>query len=102
MLFLIFLFLVLSNLVYANGKILKSGFITKSANINESMDIEDPKNKIIIIYNHGQNTNDEAKKNECIWVNQIINKASLVDKEINGKKLWFIIFAQMILLEICQ
>ena len=26
------------------------------------MDIEDPKNKIIIIYNHGQNTNDEAKK----------------------------------------
>ena len=100
MLFLIFLFLVLSNLVYANGKILKSGFITKSANINESMNIEDPKNKIIIIYNHGQNTNDEAKKNECIWVNQIINKASLVDKEINGKKI--IIFVQMILLEICQ
>ena len=46
MLFLIFLFLVLSNLVYANGKILKSGFITKSANINESMDIEDPKIKL--------------------------------------------------------
>ena len=84
---LILIFLTISNIVYANGKILKSGFITKSASVKEGMNIDDPKNKIIIIYNHGQNTNDEAKKNECIWVNQIINKASLVDKEINGKKI---------------
>ena len=86
-LFLISLFLIISNFAYANGKILKSGFFTKSASVEEGMDVKDPKNKIIIIYNHGQNTNDEAKKNECIWVNQIINKASLVDKEINGKKI---------------
>ena len=51
------------------------------------MDVKDPKNKIIIIYNHGQNSNDKAHKNECIWVNQIRNQASLVDKEINGKKI---------------
>ena len=51
------------------------------------MNIDDPKNKIIIIYNHGQNTNDTAKTNECIWVNQIRNQASLVDEEINGKKI---------------
>ena len=44
------------------------------------MNIDDPKNKIIIIYNHGQNSNDKAK-NECIWVNQIRNQASLVDQE---------------------
>ena len=73
--------------VFANGKILKSGFITKSASVNEGINIEDPKNKIIIIYNHGQNKNDKAIKNECIWVSQIRNQASLVDVEINGKKI---------------
>ena len=73
--------------VFANGKILKSGFITKSASVNESIEIKDPKNKIIIIYNHGQNKNDGALKNECIWVSQIRNQASLVDVEINNKKI---------------
>ena len=86
-LLLILIFLAVSNTVYANGKILKSGFITKSASVEENMNIDDPKNKIIIIYNHGQNSNDKAHKNECIWVNQIRNQASLVDKEINGKKI---------------
>ena len=84
---LILLFLLIANNVYANGKILKSGFITKSASVKEGLDIKDPKNKIIIIYNHGQNRNDKAIKKECIWVNQIRNQASLVDKEINGKKI---------------
>ena len=86
-LLLILIFLIVSNTVYANGKILKSGFITKSASVKEGMNIDDPKNKIIIVYNHGQNSNDKAHKNECIWVNQIRNQASLVDKEINGKKI---------------
>mgnify|MGYP003325411594 FL=1 len=86
-LLLILIFLTASNTVYANGKILKSGFITKSASVIEGMNINDPKNKIIIIYNHGQNSNDKAHKNQCIWVNQIRNQASLVDKEINGKKI---------------
>ena len=86
-LLLILIFLAISNTVYANGKILKSGFITKSASVKEGMNIDDPKNKIIIIYNHGQNSNDKAHKNECIWVNQIRNQASLVNKEINGKKI---------------
>ena len=86
-LLLILIFLAISNTVYANGKILKSGFITKSASVKEGMNIDDPKNKIIIIYNHGQNSNDKAHKSECIWVNQIRNQASLVDKEINGKKI---------------
>ena len=63
---LILLFLLIANNVYANGKILKSGFITKSASIKEGMDIKDPKNKILIIYNHGQNRNDKAIKGECV------------------------------------
>ena len=86
-LLLIIIFLAVSNNVYANGKILKSGFITKSSSVKEGMDIKDPKNKIIIIYNHGQNSNDTVKTNECIWVNQIRNQASLVDEEIKGKKI---------------
>ena len=86
-LLLILLFLLITNNVYANGKILKSGFITKSASVKEGMDIIDPKNKIIIIYNHGQNRNDKAIKSECVWINQIMNQASLVDEEINGKKI---------------
>ena len=86
-LLLILIFLAISNTVYANGKILKSGFITKSASVKEGMNIDDPKNKIIIIYNHGQNRNDKAIKSECVWINQIINQASLVDEEINGKKI---------------
>ena len=86
-LLLILIFLTVPNTVYANGKILKSGFITKSASVKEGMNIDDPINKIVIIYNHGQNSNDKAHKNECIWVNQIRNQASLVDKEINGKKI---------------
>ncbi len=84
---LILIFFTVSNKVYANGKILKSGFITKSASVEEGMDVKDPKNKIIIIYNHGQNKNDKAIKNECIWVNQIKNQVSLVDVGINGKKI---------------
>ena len=86
-LFLILIFLTVSNTVYANGKILKSGFIDKSSSVEEGMDVKNPKNKIIIIYNHGQNKNDKAIKNECIWVSQIRNQASLVDVEINGKKI---------------
>ena len=86
-LFLIVLFLIISNYAHANGKILKSGFITKSASVEEGMNVNDPKNKIIIIYNHGQNRNDKAIKKECIWINQIMNQASLVDEEINGKKI---------------
>ena len=46
--FFIFIFLLISNNVYAT-KILKSGFITKSAKVKEGFVVEDPKNKIIII-----------------------------------------------------
>ena len=60
--------LIFSGSVYANGKILKSGFITKSASVKEGMQVKDPKNKIIIIYNHGQNRNDKAIKLSLIHI----------------------------------
>ena len=64
--FLILLFLIISNYAYANDKILKSGFITKSASVEEGMDVKDPTNKIIIIYNHGQTNNDKAIKTNLV------------------------------------
>ena len=84
--FLILIFLLISNNVYAN-KILKSGFINKSAKVKEGFVVEDPKNKIIIIYNHGQDTNDTVEKSECAWAMDLKNHASLVDEEINGKRI---------------
>ena len=36
--------MIISNNVYANGKILKSGFISKSASVKEVINIKDPKN----------------------------------------------------------
>jgi len=49
------------------------------------MNIKDPKNKIIIIYNHGQDENDTSPN--CTWVSMLRNHASLIDQEVNGKKI---------------
>ena len=57
-LFLIVLFFIISTYAYANGKILKSGFFTKSASVEEGMDVKDTKNKIIALakkYNYVPN-----------------------------------------------
>ena len=43
--FLILIFLLISSTVHAN-KILKSGFITKSAKVKEGFVVEDPKIKL--------------------------------------------------------
>ena len=64
----------------------KSGFIDPKVKIIKSEEINDPKNKIIIIYNHGQDSLDR-KGNGCTWIGSLRNKASLVDNEINGKKI---------------
>ena len=38
----------------------KSGFLTNpiSTNVNETFEVNDTKNKIILIFNHGQTSND--------------------------------------------
>ena len=66
--------MILCSSVYAD-KILKSGYLipTKkwadTININETFKISDPKNKIIVIYNHGSDSMDHKTKN-CAFVNQ--------------------------------
>ena len=47
----ILIFLTVSNTVYANGKILKSGFLSGEWELNTDFKVKDPKNKILIIYN---------------------------------------------------
>ena len=84
--FLIFTFILFSTLVYAgDDKIRESGFINKKARLIKSFEIKDPKNKIILIYNHGQDENDTVK--QCTWVSMLRNHASLIDQEVNGKQI---------------
>ena len=84
---LIFTFILFSTLAYAGpyDKINESGFINKEVRLIKNFEIKDPKNKIILIYNHGQDENDIAKN--CTWVSNLRNHASLIDQEVNGKKI---------------
>ena len=82
---LILTLILFSTLVYAGDEINKSGFINKNVRLIEGFEINEPKNKIILIYNHGQNENDTVK--QCTWVSSLRNHASLIDQEVNGKKI---------------
>jgi predicted esterase len=84
---LIFTFILFSTLTHAGpyDKINESGFINKEVRLIKNFEIKDPKNKIILIYNHGQDENDIAIN--CTWVSMLRNHASLIDQEVNGKKI---------------
>ena len=85
----IIIFSILINPLYAGPKekVKKSGFISKKNihPIKNDFNIDDPKNKIILIYNHGQNRNDFVTR--CAWVSILSNHAYLIDQEVNGKKI---------------
>ncbi len=86
---LVTIFSILLTPLYAgpNDKVTKSGFISKKNihPVKNDFNIDDPKNKIIVIYNHGQNKNDFVSG--CSWVSMLRNHASLIDQEVNGKKI---------------
>ena len=84
---IIYMLSILSVLA-GSDSIKKSGFLTNpiSTSINETFEVNDPKNKIIIIFNHGQTSND-SKKSECTWIGNARNIASLVGEEVKGKKI---------------
>ena len=67
-------------------KILKSGFLTGEWDLNTSFKVSDPSNKILIIFNHGQEDHDKPSK-DCVWKNGIRNFALLSGKKINDKEL---------------
>jgi len=66
-------------------KLLKSGFLSGEWKLNTNFEVKDPKNKILIIYNHGQDDHDKASKN-CVWKNNIRNIASLSGKKVKDKE----------------
>ena len=84
---LVTIFSILLTPLYAGpaDKIKSSGFINKNVRLVKGFEINDPKNKIIVIYNHGQNKNDFVSG--CSWVSMLRNHASLIDQEVNGKKI---------------
>ena len=86
------IFIILSVFIFTTSSaisdghdIKKDGFLSKNFKINELSTIQDPENKIILINNHGQN-NLDGKQKGCTSIDQIRNRVSLVDEEINGKK----------------
>ena len=66
-------------------KLLKSGFLSGEWKLNTDFEVKDPKNKILIIYNHGQDDHDKPSK-DCVWGNNIRNFASLSGKKVKDKE----------------
>jgi hypothetical protein len=81
--FLIFLSLITTP---SNAdKLLKNGFLDGHMNYAKDQNINDPKSKIVIIYNHGQSSHD-GPSNDCVWKNGIRNFSSLVGEKIKDKE----------------
>ena len=81
-LLIIFLF---SNPLHAD-KLLKSGFLSGEWKLDTNFEVKDPKNKILVIFNHGQDDHDKPSKN-CVWKNGIRNIASLSGEKTKGKEI---------------
>ena len=86
-LLIIFLF---SSPLHAD-KLLKSGFLSGEWKLNTDFEVKDPKNKILIIYNHGQDDHDKPSK-DCVWKNNIRNFASLSGKKVKDKEVLVYLF----------
>ena len=98
---IIMLSLILSSSVYANSKesIKKDGFVIPTIKwkdkikIDESFEVSNPKDKIIIIYNHGSDGAD-VKLNDCFWRSELRNWAQLAGDKINDKEIMVYIHCQ--------
>ena len=81
-----FLALIILSLILAigvansNESIKKDGFLIPTnkwkdkIKINENFKVNNPEDKIIIIYNHGSDGNDVKSKN-CFWIRELRNWA---------------------------
>ena len=90
---LIILSLILgSSVASSNESIKKDGFVIPTnkwkdkIKIDENFEVSNPKDKIIIIYNHGENGRD-VKSKDCFWKSELRNWAQLAGDKINGKEL---------------
>ena len=83
--FIAFILLSLAPPVYAD-KILSDGFLSGEWKLDKNFKVNNPKEKIILIYNHGSRENDKPSKN-CQWKNNVRNFASLSGKKVNEKEI---------------
>ena len=74
-------------------KITKDGFLTSKAGYLKDQNINNPENKIILIYNHGQKSHD-GPSSDCAWKSGMQNISSLVGKKIN--ECWFSYFQKIL------
>ena len=88
---LVLVLLLFSSTAFA-ASINKSGFVDKKLKVNKKLQVSDPSNKIIIIYNHGSNETDRKTK-FCFWgKDPVKNMASLVGDKVNGKEIMVYLF----------
>ena len=80
----IFLIIIFFNTGVLADKMTKSGFLTNKVNYSKDEKINDPHNKILVIYNHGQSTHD-GPSSDCAWKLVINNISSLLGKKIKYK-----------------
>ena len=89
------LFLLISILLFCTNvladKMTKSGFLTNKVTYSKEQKINDPQNKILLIYNHGQSTHD-GPSGDCAWKGGMNNISSLVGKKIKGKEISVYLF----------
>ena len=89
------IFLLLSILLFCTNvladKMTKDGFLSNKNGYAKDQKIKDPENKILLIYNHGQNSHD-GPSNDCVWKGGMKNMASLVGKKIKEKEVLVYIF----------
>ena len=83
--FIVIILICLTSSAYAD-KLLKNGFLNNKMSYAKDQNINDPTNKIILIYNHGQRTHDGGSS-DCLWKNGAANMSSMVGEKINGKEL---------------
>ena len=98
---IIVLCLILTSNVYANPKesIKKDGFVIPTnkwkdkIRIDENFEVKNPKDKIIIIYNHGSEFSD-VQLYDCFSREELRNWAQLAGDEINNKEIMVYIHCQ--------
>ena len=82
---LLLIAITFSTNLYAD-KLLKDGFLNNKMSYKKDQNINDPTNKIILIYNHGQDKHD-ARLYNCSWKNNLRNSVSLLDTKVNEKQI---------------
>ena len=89
-LIILLIFLFVNSNVLAD-KMTKSGFLNDKVSYSKEQKIDDPHNKILLIYNHGQTTHD-GPSNDCAWKGGMKNMSSLVGKKVKDKEILVYLF----------